>query len=107
MSSLFQLPSPTPAQVLLLDQSASLDNALNTIHMHTVQSFREFWRGDVPPADLLAELGTNAVRAFQAHAAAVTFLVANGVTLAPEDCVPPLPYTAHQDGTITLNPTEE
>lgn len=106
MSSLFQLPSPTPAQELLLNQSSRLDNVLNTIHMHTVQSFREFWYGAVPPAALLAELGTNAVRAFQAHAAAVTFLVANGVTLTPEDCVPPLAYTAHEDGSITLNPTE-
>ncbi len=103
MASLFELPSPTPAQALLLEHSARLDHALNMVHVHTVQSFREFWHGSVPPADLLAELGTNAVRAFQAHAAAVTFLAANGVTIAPEDCVPPLAYTVHENGTITLD----
>lgn len=103
MASLFELPTPTPVQSLLLEHSARLDNVLNMVHVHTVQSFREFWHGSVPPDALLAELGTNAVRAFQAHASAVTFLAANGVVLAPEDCVPPMPYTAHEDGTITLN----
>ncbi len=106
MSSLFQLPSPTPAQELLLNQSSRLDNVLNTIHMHTVQSFREFWRGDVPPAELLERLGTNAGKAFAAHKSAVAFLFANGVTLETADYMPPLTYTTHEDGSITLNPTE-
>ena len=75
--------------------------------MATVASFREFWRGDVPPAELLERLGTNAGKAFAAHRSAVTFLVSNGITLEPEDYIPPLAYTVHEDGSITLNPTEE
>ncbi len=105
--TLITLTQPTAAESLLLAHSERMEATINTVHMATVASFREFWRGDVPPAELLQRLGTNAGKAFSAHRSAVTFLLSNGVTLDPEDYIPPLAYTAHEDGSITLNPTEE
>jgi hypothetical protein len=104
---LITITPPTPAESLLLAQSERLDSAINIVHMATVESFREFWHGDVTPAELLQRLGTNAVKAFETHASAVAFLIANGVTLEPEDYMPPVAYTEHDDGSITLNPTKE
>jgi hypothetical protein len=101
--SLITVTQPTPAELLLIAHSERMDQTINAVHMATVESFREFWRGDVPPAELLARLGTNAAKAFAAHNSAITFLLANGIVLDPDDYTPPLAYTIHIDGTITLN----
>lgn len=105
--SLISLFHPTAAESILMVQSERLENTVNAVRIATVDSFREFWHGPVPPAELLERLGTNAGKAFAAHKSAVAFLFANGVTLEPADYMPPLTYTTHDDGSITLNPTEE
>lgn len=102
--TLIQNPTTKSAAETMLEQHEQLSgNALESLRQATLQTFAQFWRGPVPPADLLAAMGTNAVAAFEQHARAVGFLLASGVVLAPEDYTSPLAYTAHQDGTITLD----
>lgn len=98
-----QLTPPTAAELLLVSHSERMDRIINDVHMATVASFREFWHGPVPPAELLARLGTNAAKAFAAHSSAITFLLANEVSVHPDDYLPPLAYTIHDNGTVTLN----
>ena len=102
--NLIQTPVEIPlAQQILRRHESSAASALNILHITTVTTFREFWKDRETAEALLAEIGTNAVAAFAQHSAAVQFLLASGVTLAPADYVPPFAFTAHQDGTITLD----
>ncbi len=68
----------------------------------TVRAFRRIWH-EGRTAQRLAVMGTRARAAFEAHAAAVQFLLTVGVHLDPADYTPPVPYTVHADGTITLD----
>lgn len=53
------------------------------------------------PAEMLAGMGTKAVENFTKHHAAVLALRAAGKDTSSYD-TPPLAYTDHEDGTITL-----
>lgn len=94
---------PDAAEQVLIQSEDEATRALETLRLATINAFQRFWNGPVPTADLLAKLGTRAAASFQAHAAAVQFLLSQGVELAPPDYTPPVAYTAHQDGTITLD----
>lgn len=55
------------------------------------------------PAEILAELGTDAAAVFQRGADLVEFLITKGIaSMDPAEYTPPQAYTAHQDGTVTL-----
>lgn len=86
--------------------------------------FREVWESPVPPAEIIAELGTSAVRyLFDASesVAHISKLVCGpaiaGMTpeeiasalhevLPPEQYMPRLPLTPNQDGTVTVSTVE-
>jgi len=55
------------------------------------------------PAEILAELGTDAAAVFQRGADLVEFLLTKGIaSMDPAEYTPPQAYTAHQDGTVTI-----
>jgi hypothetical protein len=101
------IPTPTtppPAELALMQTQSESDQALHTLRAATISGFRRFWFGPVPAADMLAVMGVNACAAFDAHAATVGFVLARGLEIDPdEDYTPPLAYTRHEDGTITLS----
>jgi hypothetical protein len=69
-----------------------------------IKEFREFWnqpRQDI--IDQLAIRGNKAIDAFTMHAQSVAFVIAQGIDYPSADYTPPFAYTAHQDGTITLD----
>lgn len=64
----------------------------------------------VPPADILAELGTNAREIFVRGADIVGFIIGQHTgrpiaQMEPHEYTPPIPITIHDDGTVTINPT--
>lgn len=69
-----------------------------------IAEFKRFWgqsRADIE--DQLAIRGDKAVNAFNLHAASVLFVRSAGVAYDPADFTPPLAYTKHTDGRITLD----
>ncbi len=86
--------------------------------------FREVWESPVPPAEIIAELGTSAVRyLFDAGESVqhITKLVCGPAiatmtpeeiqaalheVLPPEQYMPRLPLTPNQDGTVTVGIVE-
>ena len=72
--------------------------------------FDRLWKSpDATPQQILAKLGPRAVEVFQRGGDAITFIlgVHNGrpiATMTPDEYTPPLAYTVHQNGTITINP---
>lgn len=71
--------------------------------------FERLWHSsDATPQQILAKIGPRALELFQRGGDGVQFIlgVHNGRPIAsmePEEYTPPLPYTAHQDGSITIN----
>ncbi len=70
----------------------------------TQREFDSLWHNPkATPAEQLAVRGNRAVAGFQLHAAAVALCQQAGIQYDYTKLVPPLEYTAHQDGTITLD----
>lgn len=100
-------PIFTPQSDAAADVASTLDrlrsSGLQSLKESTVASFRAFWfNPDVTPAQILEKLGTIAARAFEDHAATVAFLLGRGVEMDPSEYTPPVQYTTHEDGTITI-----
>ena len=102
---LIALPELSPAQHALVrmqnlhrDSLLQLANACRT-------AFNELWRNpQATPAEMAAALGTNAGACFEAHAATVQFILSRDASLlAPEDYTPPVPYTLHNNGSLTID----
>jgi hypothetical protein len=55
------------------------------------------------PAQMIAAQGTKAKANFEDHARTVIYLLGMGVAVPAKYQAAPLPYTAHDDGTITLD----
>jgi hypothetical protein len=77
------------------------------------EGFALVWRsGTHSAAEYFAEAGTDGALFMEiagtnvVHIAAVASMIGKTLAdyLAPEDYTPPVPYTVHQDGTITINP---
>lgn len=103
MNPIVTPPTPDAALDVALRLDRLRTDGLRQLKENTVVSFNAFWfNPDVTPAQILAKLGTNAVRAFEDHAATVAFLLARGVEMQPSEYTPPVAYTAHEDGTITM-----
>lgn len=100
------IPNPTiisPAESAVIRIGERAAEALTVLKSATVEAFHALWDDHETVADKLAVMGVNAVASFDQHARTVAFLLASGVEMNPADYTPPLPYTAHKDGTITLN----
>jgi len=71
--------------------------------------FERLWRSpDATPQQILAKIGPRALEVFQRGGDAITFIlgVHSGrpiATMTPDEYTPPLSYTVHGDGTITLS----
>jgi hypothetical protein len=71
--------------------------------------FDRLWKSpDATPQEILAKIGPRAIELFQRGGDAVAFVlgVHTGRPIAsmePSEYTPPVPYTVHPDGTITLN----
>lgn len=71
--------------------------------------FDRLWKSpDATPQQILAKIGPRALEVFQRGGDAITFIlgVHSGRPIArmtPDEYTPPLPYTVHQNGTITLS----
>lgn len=100
-----QPTSPPRAEVALKAIQARRDAVLHEYRKATIASFHDLWHNadGIPPAEMLERMGTSAVEAFAEHRATVQYLIARGLAMEPADYTPPLAYTEHQDGTITLN----
>jgi hypothetical protein len=72
--------------------------------------FDRLWKSpDATPQQILAKIGPRALEVFQRGGDAITFIlgVHSGrpiASMTPDEYTPPLPYTVHQNGTITINP---
>lgn len=100
------IPNPTvisPAEAAVAQIGERAATALTALKSATIESFNGLWSDPDTVADKLAVMGVNAVASFQQHARTVEFLLASGVEMDPADYTPPRAYTAHADGTITLN----
>jgi hypothetical protein len=112
------IPPPPPSEPIARTAVRTL---FDGIHQELVRraavhksGFALVWRsGTHSAAEFFAEAGTEAVLFMQIaganlqHIAAVAVMIGKTLHdyLLPEDYVPPLPYTAHPDGTITINPS--
>jgi hypothetical protein len=71
--------------------------------------FDRLWKStDATPEQILAKIGPRALELFQRGGDAVAFVLGahNGrpiASMSPEEYTPPVPYTVHGDGTITIN----
>jgi hypothetical protein len=74
--------------------------------------FDRLWKStDATPQQILAKIGPRALELFQRGGDAVAFVL--GATtgrpiasMEPSEYTPPVPYTVHEDGTITINPAQ-
>lgn len=102
---LIQNPPPAPSieQLALMRMQSLANRAMDTLEQSTRATFDGAWKNTKStPEKMLAEMGTKAKAAFVAHYYAVQALKAYGRDTSAYD-TPPLPYTTHQDGTITLD----
>lgn len=89
---------------LLKNQESPINRALDSLLEATKKSFDAVWENTArTPAQMIAAQGTAAVANFQDHARTVAYLMQSGVTVPAKYQSAPLPYTAHADGTITLD----
>jgi hypothetical protein len=77
--------------------------AIEGLKASTKGTFDGIWNNpQTTPARMLEIMGNRAKAGFTAHAAAVLALRAAGVDTSEFD-TPPLAYTAHENGTVTLD----
>ena len=100
------IANPTVPQVgePEVQRMTDISNASLEDHKLTaITAFHLLWDDADKRSAKLAVMGTNAVAAFEQHARTVQYLLASGVEMDPADYTPPAAYTAHEDGTITLD----
>ena len=110
--------APTPpttaelaAQSVIDTLNAEIDHRVK-VHKTLMDTVWRNQRDGATPAAILAALGTNAKLVFALADENLTNIgncaVLVGKTradfIADEDCIPPLAFTMHNDGTVTLNP---
>jgi len=104
-----QLTSTPPAALTPVFQTIArmerlAKRGMDTLEETTKKTFDLIWHNsEATPAEMLAGMGTKAVENFTKHHAAVLAIRAAGKDTSAYD-TPPLAYTAHEDGKITLDP---
>jgi hypothetical protein len=94
----------TLAERLLKSEEPKINRALEMLSQAMQSSFDAVWNNPrQTPAQMIAAQGTAAVANFQDHARAVAYLMQSGIDVPAKYQAAPLPYTAHADGTITLD----
>jgi hypothetical protein len=109
-----QPPPEPPARVAVRKLFLTPDEELHRRAAIHREGFALVWRsGTHTAAAFFSEAGTQGVLFMQvagtnvAHIASVAVMIGKTLHdyLQPEDYVPPLAYSAHADGTITINPS--
>ena len=96
-------PALTPVFQTIARMQRIAKRGMDTLEETTKATFDLTWNNpDATPKQMLAGMGSKAVENFMVHHANVLALRAGGRDTSAYD-TPLLPYTAHQDGTITLN----
>ena len=114
------MPLEPPAELTEPAARTAVRELFQSVHDELIRraaihkgGFRKVWRsGTHTAAAFFAEAGPQGVLFMQvagtnvAHIAAVATMIGKTLHdyLQPEDYVPPIAYTAHADGTITINP---
>jgi hypothetical protein len=94
----------TTAERILKVQETLINRALGALSQAMQSSFDAVWNNPhQTPAQMLAAQGNKAVSNFEDHARTVVYLLQSGEEVPAKYQAAPLPYTAHQDGTITLD----
>jgi hypothetical protein len=90
-------------QILIASENRS-ELAINFLRDSVIREFHSLWNNPRATAvEQLAIIGTNAKAAFAQHRKYVLFLLSEGVAMDASDYTPPVAYTEHADGTITLD----
>ncbi len=93
---------PSAAEITVTRMQSDGAHALLVLKRATVDAFRATWYPlEDAPANL-AVMGTKAVANFARHARTVAYLLEMGVEMDAADYTPPVAYTEHEDGRITL-----
>lgn len=103
MNDLLTPPSVNAAYSVAqtIDQTAK--DGVQSFVSSIKEAFKLFWKHPtVTPTEQAAQWGTNCCALFDRHAAAVAFLLSQGVELDPSDYTPPLPFVRNEDGTVTI-----
>jgi hypothetical protein len=96
----------TGAAGYLAAASSMSYQSLTKLRREAHQFFRWIWHNKdegCSPAQMLAAMGTNAKKNFELHALVIQLILKSGLVIPASEFTPPLPYTIHPDGTITLN----
>ena len=93
----------SPAQRCVMASEARSTRTAELFRDGLTREFRNLWHHpSISAADQLAVMGNRAVATFTQHAAAIELLLTAGVVIDPADYTPPLTFTPHEDGTITI-----
>jgi len=96
-------PAPTPAYGAAQMIINMARNKFRADRDFVVDTARAVWQSSgATPADILAELGTNAKQLFQDHAAQVAIVAAIDPSVFAEIQAIIQPVTYHDDGTVTV-----
>lgn len=94
--------SPVNQELLKIEKLSSA--TLQKLKQNTIQNFHTFWYNEnITPAQFLEAMGTNAARVFQLHRATIDYLLSHNISINIEDYVPPVAFTIHSNGTITID----
>lgn len=105
MNDLLPPPQIDAAFEVATTLNQTTKDGLNSFVASIKEGFRLFWHHPtVTPQELAAKFGTNCAALFDRHAAAVGYLLSLGVELDPADYTPPVAFTRHEDGSVTIEP---
>ena len=94
-----------PAGYLAAASSMSFQS-LTKLRREANQFFRWVWYNKddgCSPKEMIAAMGTNAVSNFTLHYLIIQAIKASGVEVPESEYTPPLAYTKHDDGSITID----
>ena len=106
-NKMFTIKEKTDQEILNDYVNGVLNSTITTLgalKQKLIDDFNGTWHNPIyPPQQVLASYGINAVAAFTTHYQAQLFV--KSVDPTWEMLVPPAPYTANADGSITIKTT--
>lgn len=107
-------PEPTSLESHTAKIMGGVNDALKSVVATHIRQYLWFWSSQHTPADILAEMGTNATKWLMTAGQSVAHMEAlagiAGLTidevLPPKYNAPQLPFVLHEDGTVTVESVE-
>jgi hypothetical protein len=105
MNSLLTEPEISPALKVAINIDKQRMSAINQLKSAADSCFQEFWfpANGLTCQDIADAFGTSCSRVFSEHAAAIEFLLSQGVELDLSKHTPPHPFTVNEDGSVTIS----